>query len=326
MKIEVRAIRFRGAIHGLAELPGGDRLVVHSDRSLFALSWLPLQHTPGGVTVAPGPQNQAQLLATNVAVDNAWVVQPKAQHVLLAREGALDSIDLSGKQAGQRIPVTGLPKGAFAAALAPDEQHVLLAVLRLVNPDFANYGVVMVDVTNGRLIRERTIGAGNDLELLWDAKLRTWVIGDTTKGDLWRWDGSSPAVKLAAPPAVRVHAATFTAAAEGVVVSAVFEAGGVTGLISGPAERDKVAWTTPVKLPGTPVLQARCHPEKPLWVCLAQEGAAQQIQIRDAAGKIQAEAAVQPAAHLDRFTWSPSNPDRLWAHGARAIAAAQLSE
>jgi len=52
--------------------------------------------------------------------------------------------------------------------------------LRIVNPDVANYAVAMVDLTDGRLVREGTIGSGADLELLWDGRLGTWVVGDTS--------------------------------------------------------------------------------------------------------------------------------------------------
>jgi hypothetical protein len=59
---------------------------------------------------------------------------------------------------------------------------------------------------------------------------------------------------------------------------------------------------------------------------LAQEGAVQQIQIRDAAGKVLAEAGVRPAAHLNNLLWSKSSPKRVWGFGIRALAAATLSE
>gem|GEM_PF-6357156 len=158
--------------------------------------------------------------------------------------------------------------------------------MRIVNPDVANYAVAMVDLTDGRLVREGTIGSGADLELLWDGRLGTWVVGDTSKGAMWRWDGTRPAVRLAGPTAGPVHAATFAASKEGVIVSALFTQAGATGLVTGLAERDRVNWTPPVMLPGLPVLLARRHPLEARWACLAQEGAGQQVQIRDASGKV----------------------------------------
>jgi hypothetical protein len=327
MRIDVKTIRLQRALHGLRELPDADHLVVHSEQSLVAIAWPALRQIPDSMTVVLGPPGQGKALATNVAVDNAWAVEPKAQRVLLAREGEFYSVDPSGQLDDQRIKVAGLPRGTFAAALDSDGQRVLLVVMRVINIDFADYGVAMADLTNGRLVAEATIGSGADLELLWDGRLRTWVIGDTSRGALWRWDGDRPAVKLAGPPAGPVHAATFAESGEGVIVSALFtQTTGATGLITGRAEWDRVVWTAPVTLPGSTVLVARRHPELALWACLAQEGAVQQIQIRDAAGKVLAEAGVRPAEHLNNLLWSKSSPKRIWGFGVRALAAATLSE
>jgi hypothetical protein len=323
MRIDAKTIRFQGALHGLCELPDGDRLIIHSEQSLVAVSWPALRQTPDTVTVVLGPPGQGKALATNVAVDNAWVVEPKARRVLMAREGEFYSVDPSGQLEDQRIKVAGLPRGTFAAALDSDGQRVLLVVMRVLNPDFAEYGVGMADLANGRLVAEATIGVNADLDLLWDAPLRTWVIGDTSRGALWRWDGARPAVKLAGPPAGPVHAATFAETGEGVIVSALFtQTTGATGLITGRAEWDRVVWAAPVTLPGSPVLLARRHPARALWACLAQEGAVQQIQIRDAAGELLAEAGVRPAAQLNTLHWSKSLPNHVWGVGIRALAAA----
>jgi hypothetical protein len=134
-------------------------------------------------------------------------------------------------------------------------------------------------------------------------------------------------VKFAGPVAGPVHTATFAETGEGVIVSALFtQTTGATGLIVGRAELDRVVWTPAVTLPGYPVLVARRHPTLALWSCLAQAGAGQQIQIRDAAGTVLAEGGVPPAAHLNNLLWSMSSPNLLWGFGVRALAAAILSK
>jgi hypothetical protein len=326
MRIDLKAVRFQGALHGLRESRDVDHLIVHSEQSLFAIVWTGIENTPEGAAVALGPRGPGKVVATDVAVDDAWVVEPKGQRILLAREGAFDSIDPWGGLEPQKVKVAGLPLGTFAAAIDPDGTHVLLVIVRVVNFDEANYAVALADLTNGRLVHETTIGSSADLELLWDARLRDWVIGDTKKGGLWRWDGARPAVKLAGPTSPGpVHAATFAAGNEGVIVSALFTHTGADGLITGHAELDRVVWTPPVVLPGTPVLVARRHPAQALWACLAQAGAAQHIQIRDAAGKVLAEAPVRPTTHLNNLVWSMASPNRVWGIGVRALAAATLS-
>lgn len=314
-------------MHGLREFEGADHLIVHSAQSLVAVDWPILQHAPDSLTLELGPPGLGKVLATNVTLDSAWVVEPKSKRILLAREGEFDSIDPGGRVANQKIKVTGLPRGAFASSVNPDGVHVLLVVTRVINPDFANFAVVMADLTTGQLIREATIGAGVDLELLWDAPFRTWVIGDTSRGGLWRWDGQKPALRLAAPQGTPVHAATFASSPEGVMVSALFtEKTGATGLVTGRAELDRVIWTPPVVLPGLPVLVARRHPTLARWACLAQEGTRQQVQVRDTAGKVLAETDVRPGVYLDNLLWSTFSSNLLWCSGIRALATATLSE
>ena len=326
MMINLKVVRLRDALHGLCELSDANHLIVHSGQSLVAVAWPDLRNASDGVTFSLGPSGYGKVVATNLAVDNAWIVEPKTQRVLVARQGEIDSIDPSGRLAAQRVTVTGLPGGAFAAAVDPEGRHVLLTVLRIVNPDFANYAVAMVDLTNGRLVREQAIGSGADLELLWDGRLGTWVVGDTSRGAMWRWDGAGRAVRLTGPTDGPIHAATFEATNEGVIVSALFTKSGTTGLVSGLAEQDRVNWTPAVMLPGLPVLMARRDPSAVRWACLAQAGAGQQVQIRDATGKVLAQAGMRPAAHIEKLQWSVSAPDRLWGFGIHAIAAITLSD
>jgi hypothetical protein len=337
MKLDVKAIHLQGALHGLRELADADHLIVHSEQSLIAVAWPDLRNIPDGLRVVLGPPGQGKVLATDVAVDDAWIVEPKAHRVLLAREGEFSSIDTAGKTEVHHIPVHGLPVGTFAAALDSAGQRVLLVVLRVVNIDFANYAVAVADLANGWLVTEGTIGSGSDLELLWDATLSVWVIGDTNRGALWRWDGASPAVKLAGPTGGPIHAATFAETAAGVIVSALStlttgalttgaQATGATALVTGHAQRDRVVWAAPVALPGSAVLMARRHPARTLWACLAQEGTAQRIQIRDETGKISAQADLRPGVYLNDLLWSASSPDRFWGVGIRGLASATIHE
>jgi hypothetical protein len=324
MNIDLKAIRMQGALHGMRETRDADHLIVHSEQSLFAIVWAALENTPEKLAAPLGPKGPGKLVATGVAVDNAWVVDPKSQRVLLAREGEFDSIDPWGQVQPQKIKVPGLPVGTFAAAVDSDGLHVLVVVVRDINPDVSNYAIALADLTSGRLIREGTIGSGADLELLWDGHFGAWVIGDTSRGALWRWDGQRPAVKLAGP-AGHVHSATFAATAEGVIVSVIAaKTAGETVLVIGHAERDRVVWADPATLTGSPVLMAWRDPARPLWACLAQAGAAQQIQFRDVGGKLLAEAAVRPGVHLANLQWSVF-PNRVWGVGIRALAAVALS-
>jgi hypothetical protein len=328
MMLNLKAVRLRGALHALREFQDADHLVVHIEQSLVALAWPALEHIPGGVTIALGEHGEGKVLATDVAVDDAWVAAAKAQRVLLAREGEISSIDPSGKDDVHHLKVPGLPLGTFAAALDADEQHILMVVVRVLNFDFEEYGVAAADLTNGRWVREAKIGTDADLELLWDARLGAWVIGDTSRGSLWLWDGGGPAVKLAGPAAAGIHGATFTGGDDGVIASVLItQTTGETALITGHAERDRMIWTPAVTLSGSHVLMARRHPARALWACLAQAAAGQQIQIRDVAGKVLAEADLHPPAHLNNLLWSVSSPDRrVWGHGLHTLVAATLSE
>jgi len=325
MTIVLKAVRMQGALHGLRESRDADHLIVHSDRSLFAIVWAALQNTPEGVAITLGPKGPGKLVAEDVAVDDAWLIEPKGQRVLIPREGEFESIDPWGQTEPQKTKVAGLSLGTFAAAIDAGGQHVLLVVDRDINPDESTYAIALADMANGRLILEKTIHSGSDLELLWDATSATWVIGDTSRGAVWRWDGVKPAIKVAAPSS-HIRAATFAATTEGVIVSALADRPtGEAVLMTGHADRDRIAWTEPVPLAGPPVLQARRHPAQAVWACLTQQGAIQGIQIRDAGGKVLAEAALRPGAHLDKLLWSVSAPTRLWGFGTRVLAAATLS-
>jgi len=321
MKIDVKIVRLAGALHGLRELPAG-HLILHSDQSLVAVD----QPLHGGGVLAFGPHGPGKVIATDVAVDNAWTLLPGSGRVLLAQEGRFQSIDASGGGRDEQVKVTGLPAGTFGAAPDAEGRHVLVVVVHAVNPDFAAYGVAMADLANDRLTAEATIRSNADLELAWDRHDRSWLIGDTDNGVVWRWDGAGPAAKLAAPAVASVHGTSFAASENGVFVTTLFtRATGETALVTGHADRDQVAWTAPVVLPGVPVLVVRRHPTRALWACLTQERAGQRIQLRDATGKTLAEAPVHPPANLTDFLWSTATPDQVWAFGTRTLAAVTLT-
>jgi len=327
MTIAVKTVRFEGALRGLRELPDADQLIVHIDQTLVVVPWAALRNVPDHMIASPGSQGLGKALATEVRVDNAWTVHPETNRVLLARQGELQLIDPSGQSEVRRIPVTGLPRGTFAAGIDSAGQNVLLAVMRAVNPDFAAYGVAMANLVHGQLIAESTIGSIADLELLWDNEFRGWLIVDTGRGTLWHWDGIGSAVRLSGPDGGRVHATTIAANGNGVFVSAVLmQATGETDLITGRVDRDRVVWGAPKVLAGFPVLVARRHPTRSIWACLAQEGARQQIRICDAAGKVLAEAGMDPAADVNSILWSTSSPNRVWGIGTRALTAATVSD
>lgn len=326
MNIEIKSIRLERALHGLQELQDADHLIVHSEQSLVAVGWKELQYTQETVTVTLGPKGQGTVLADNVAVDNAWILQPKTQRLLLAREGGFDSLDPTGHAAREQLKIAGLANGTFASAVDPDGRRVLLAVLRVINPDSAVYGIAVAELATGRLIRETTFGSTADLELLWDAQFHSWVVGETSSGRMWRWDEAKPAAsKLAGTVAGLVHAATFVAGENGVIASAlVTEKTGARALVIGVAGSEQVAWGAPVALPGPGALLARRHPAKAVWAYLAHEGRGQRVQVRDASGKVLAEAPLRPEAHLSNLIWSPSSPKRIWGIGIHSLAAITL--
>ena len=304
-------------------MPDADQLILHIDQTLVVVPWPALRNVPANMIASPGSQGLGRVLATEVRVDNAWTVHPSTNRILLTRQGELQLIDPSGRSEVRRIPVRGLPRGTFAAGIDSTGQNVLLAV----NPDFAEYGVAMANLLHGQLIPESTIGSIADLELLWDNEFRGWLIVDTGRGTLWHWDGIGSAVRMAGPDGGRVHAATITANGNGVFVSAVrTQATGETDLITGRVDRERVVWDAPKVLSGFPVLVARHHPARPVWACLAQEGARQEIRICDASGNVLAEAGVGRAADVNNILWSTFSPNRVWGIGTRALTAATVSD
>jgi len=327
MQIDVKTILFEGALHRLRELSDANHLIVQNEQSLVAVAWPELQKTRDGLTVVLGPQGLGKVVATKVSVDNAWIVEPKSQRVLMAREGEIEFVDPSGRDKLQRVTVAGLPSGSFAAALDSAGQHLLLVVMRAVNMDFAEYGIVVITLSDGQLQRELTIRSNADLELHWDETFRTWVICDTSNATVWRWDGAKLSTKLASALTDTVYSATLVVGDDGAIVTALVTQGaGATGLISGRAEQDRVDWRESVTLHGPSVLVTRRHPKLAVWACLAQEGKVQQIQIRDAAGKVLGEANIRPPAHVSDLLWSASTPERVWAFGVHSLAAATLNQ
>ena len=110
------------------------------------------------------------------------------------------------------------------------------------------------------------------------------------------------------------------------MVSALVAQDGTTALATGLAELDRVHWATPVRLPGAPVVVARRDPSGARWACLAQEGRAQHVQIRDPAGGVLGEARLEPAAQLEKLLWSTSLPNHVWGIGVHAIAGISLKD
>jgi hypothetical protein len=324
MKIGIKAIRLERALHAIREWQDAEHLVALSEQDLVAFAWKDVQHFSDKFTVTIGPKGVGTVLATDVAVDNTWLVEPKSQRILLAREGVFDVLDPAGKSSQGRINVAGLENGTFASALDSEGKRVLLVVLRVINPDSAEYGIAVADLVTGRLVRERRFGSTAELELLWDAQQRTWLIGETSTATLWRWDETTPAVKLAGTLPGHVHAATFVAGQEGTIVTALIaDTTGGTVLAVGRAEHDRISWGAPITLSGH-VLVAHKHPARPLWASVAQQGMHQQIQLLDASGKTLAEVALRPDAHLLDLMWSPSSPTRLWGTGIHCLAAATI--
>ncbi len=324
MILDVKAVRLSGALRRMSEWSGPDALVLQVDQSLLAVNWPLAPNTSAPVVVGPPG---AKVLAANVAVDDAWTIEPKSRQVVLARDGAMAFMDPSKKVPVRNIKVNGLKPGTFGAALDGDGKRVLLVVMRDVSMDFAEYSVVVANLATGFLSSPASLGANADLELLWDESSRAWVIGNTHTGSLWRWNGGSPAVKFEGPGAGPLQSATFASTSEGVVITALL--GGTAGessLVIGTLEPDGVEWSRTIAVSGGTVLLARRHPKQPMWACLAYEGAGQQIQIRDASGKILAAAAVRSPVLLNNLQWSVFSPTRLWGLGVRALAAVTLVE
>lgn len=332
MKLEAAAIRLAGALRKLVELSQPDTLVAHVDQTLVAVSWKALRMSYLRAPVAVGPPGQGRVIASNVAVDDAWTVNPKTQEVVLARPGEILFIDTNFGRVVRKVAASGLRSGTFGAALDGEGKRALFTVARDISLDFAEYTVVSVDLATGSQTGTPVVGSAGELELVWDEPSRTWVIGNTGTGASWRWDGYGPAAKFNGPDiAIQqgrpVQSATFAAGAKGVIVSAVVKGtGGDSTLVNGRIGADGPAWSEPIALPGGSVLTARRHPAQALWACLAYEGAGQQIQIRDESGKVLASADVRPPILLNCLLWSESSPERLWGSGIRAVAAATTSE
>jgi hypothetical protein len=202
VKIAVKTVRLQGALHGLAEL--AELLIVHVDDLLIAIPEKAVRQIPDGVMTAVGSGGFGSVVATQVAVDNAWTVLPESKQILLAREGRIELIDPQGLREMEQITVEGLPKGTFGACAEPAGRRVLLVVMREINGDFDEGAVAIADLARGRMVSEKTIRANDELQLLWNAQFRAWSITDTGKNVVWWWDGETPAVRLpwkAAEPA-----------------------------------------------------------------------------------------------------------------------------
>jgi hypothetical protein len=325
MKINVDAVYLEGALHGLNEL-SAEHLIVHSEQTLVAVRWPELRQIRDAGRVVLGPQAHGNIIATGVCVDDAWIVDRKSYRVLIAKESAIESIDPAGLESVRHIPIPGLVEGTFAASLDSEGRNLLLVLMRVVNMDFAEYGVAVADLANNRLLNESTIRSNHELEVLWDRILGTWVIGNTVSATVWRWQADGVAVKLAGTVAVPVHFASFVETNQGVIVNALATQNGTSVVVTGRAERDRIVWAEPVPLVGSTVLVARRHPTQPFWACLAQQETEQYIQVRSAEGKILAEASVRTGAHLSDVIWSASSPHRIWGFGTRSLAAATVQQ
>jgi hypothetical protein len=327
IKLTIHPIRLKEALRACAELPDKDSLVLHIEDSLVIVPWSKLQRIAGQGAITILPPGPGKKVADNVGVANAFALNPKTNRILLAREGEIIDIDPSQKIEDQKIPATGLSVGTFAAAVDPAGKRALFSVVRDVNFDFSEYAVISVDLASGKIVPETTIGSNADLEFIWDAKLSAWFIGDTSRAFAWRWDTVAPAVKLQPPPDDPMIAATFTSSNEGLLISTlVTSKNGTPELTIGRADKDRITWSPAVPVPGGSVTFARRNPTRPLWACLADTDSGQQIQLRDAAGKLLASAPVRSSTLLNKLTWSAYSPNRLWGSGFRALAEITLSD
>jgi hypothetical protein len=210
MKIEAKTIRVQGALHGLNE--AADQVIVQIDDLLVTIAEKALWQIPDGVLTALGSGGIGRVVATKVAVDNAWTVDSVSKRILLPRAGHIERIDPLEQDVGQdvtdKIGIEGLPAGTFGASAEPGGNRILFLVVRDVNLDFAEYAVAVADLMLGRMITEKSVRSNDDLLLVWDAASRGWVISDTGKGIVWRWDGERPAVRSASsvePSSGRKH-------------------------------------------------------------------------------------------------------------------------
>lgn len=323
MMLGIDVIRFSGAFHSLGELRAPDALVLRVDQSLFAASWARLRTPPNATPVVYTAPGFGKELVKDLAVDNAWTIDPVAQQIALARPGALSFIDPANGRVKRTVNVPGVSGGTFGAVLDGAARRLLLIVMNDVNRDFAEYGAVVADLATGSLTPQPAIHGDAEYDLLWDNSGSAWIVGDTRKGSLWRCDGSGAAAAFAGP-AGPLQNATFASTPDGVFATAVLKKGTASALSIGRLEAKRIAWSDPIQLSGPPILLARRHPSRPLWACLAFDGAGQQIQIRDADGAMQAVAPVRPPILLNKLQWSSASPDRLWALGVRALASATL--
>lgn len=327
MQIAAETICVKCPLHGLREMPDGEHVVLHLGRSLVAVAWSNLLHTPAGsVAELPAP-GFGRVIAKDVAVDNAWAIHPKSGRVFVARGGHFQSIDALGPDDDQEVTVSGLAVGTFAAAFDPSGRYILLTIVRPLNPDFAEYGVAVADLSNGGLTVETSIGSTAELELLclggWPRP--AWAIGDTANGTLWRWDASQPAARFNGPPAPNISGVTFERGESGVIATTIItQRDGTHAMIWKRVDRDSADWPPPTPLNGPPVTLVRLHPSRRQWACLAGFFPRQEIQLRTSEGLL-ASGPLRSATPVERVCWSSGSPDRIWAWGYRSLSRIALS-
>jgi hypothetical protein len=190
MKIETRTIRLNGALHGVGE--AGDQVILQIDDLLVTIADKALRQIPEGVLTTLGSGGIGRIVATKVAVDNAWSVDADSKRILLPRQGHIERIDPLSQDPPEKIAVEGLPDGTFGASAEPGANRVLYVFVRDVSFDFSEYGVEIADLMLGRMLTEKSIRSNGDLKLSWDVASKSWTISDPDKGIFWRWDGEMP--------------------------------------------------------------------------------------------------------------------------------------
>jgi hypothetical protein len=196
MKIETKTIRLNGALHGVGE--AGDQVILQIDDLLATIVHKALRQIPEGVLTTLGSAGIGRIVATKVAVDNAWTVDADSKRILLAREGHIERIDPLSQDPPEKIAVEGLPAGTFGASAEPGANRILYVVVRDISFDFSEYGVEIADLMLGRMVTEKSIRSNGDLKLSWDVGSKSWTISDPDKGIFWRWDGATPPARAKA--------------------------------------------------------------------------------------------------------------------------------